>query len=527
MSIRLNPGQDGDLLATVETAGGEYQQIAIAYLASGIPVDVDTTNKLPVVMDLSTLATHALQTAANTKLDSIITDLALKATEVTVATLGTEATLATMLTESTFAAYAARFNQVLYDGTIPIDKQDYLQVALADSPGVDAFGRQRVSEVRALFTSTSIYDKDGAFDEQLGGGGTAAHNPNHSSVDMRTTNSGDSVVRQTIIHIPYQPGKSQQAMVTFADLSVVPDVVKRVGLFDTFNGIFLESNGTNVRAVIRTETSGSPVDIPVDQASFNIDRLDGSGPSGVLVNWSMIHLLVIDYQWLGVGRVRMGLSIGGAILYFHEFNHSNLQALVFMVTPHLPVRYEITQSGANPAGLDQLCSSVVSESNFEATGVPQAFVNPTPIGVTNGGWKPLLSIRPKLLFNSLTNRRTIIPNAFEALGTTTNDQLIIRIVLGGTLTAPTWAIDPGAWSAAEIDVGATANAGGIVLASGMAGDRVPISLVTDILRGVALGLDIAGTHPVAPFSNQVTLECRSTAGTASAVASCGWRQLGA
>ena len=45
---------------------------------------------------------------------------------------------------------------------------------------------------------------------------------------------------------------------------------------------------------------------------------------------------MIDYEWLGVGRIRFGLAIGAGIIYVHEINYANSQSGVYMSSPNLP-----------------------------------------------------------------------------------------------------------------------------------------------------------------------------------------------
>jgi hypothetical protein len=534
MGIRLNPGQDGELLASTEKAVvGHYQQIALAYLDSGTPIDVTPTNKLPVVMDLSTLATAALQGTSNTKLDSIITALALLATEATAQTLGTESTLATRLSESTGQQIRDELDLVhhdpgVYPTTIPETPNrpgNYIRIGYGDSPAMDAFGRLRASQPHTRFDSSQVYQKDRQFDEVLTAGGTSTFNPNRSAVQMATTAPGDAVSRQTYEYVPYEPGKSQLAFLTFVDYQSTADVTSRIGLFDANNGVFLQLDD-QVRFGKRTETSGSPVDTTVVQASWNLDPLDGTGPSGITLDRSKIQIAVFDFEWLGAGRIRAGFVIDGLIIYCHQFLHSNIDDKVWGLTGHLPVRFEITQSGATAGQLDHICSTVISEGG-SLVGEPRSYSEVTPLAVTNAQWFPLISLRPKLLYQTLQNRKSLIVNRISVVGTTTNDLIMVQLVWGCTLTAPTWAVNPGNDYAGEIDTAATASTGGIVVAAGQAGDRVAVDLsIEDILSKLKVALDTGGAHPTTPFTDILSLQVRSIPASANVVGSMDWVERG-
>lgn len=527
MGIRLNPGQDGELLASTEVAAGHFQHILAAYLDGSTPTIVDTSNKLPVDTGLSLAAL-----ATSAKQDTIITALASLATEATVATLGTESTLATRASESTLEALRALIDAVEHDGnSVPSsvnDRRRYFRVGISDSPVMDAFGRMRVSNPENKFDSSQVYEADPQFETVLTAGGLATHNPNRSAVQMTTTNSGDAVIRQSFEHISYEPGKSQLIFMTFVAYAHTTGCTKRIGAFDNNNGIFLESNGSEWRAVRRTEASGAPVDTAVAQASWNIDRMDGSGPSGVTIDVSKAQILVIDYEWLGVGRVRMGFVVDGLIHYFHEFLHANNLDQVWCLTGHLPVRYELTQSDVNPCQLDQICSTVLSEGGSPKIGRPRSYARSTALSaVDNTKWWPLISIRPKLTYNSLTNRLNALVQRISALGLTGNDQLIARLVWGCTLTGATFAVDPGTAYGCEVDIAATASTGGIQIAAFTAGAQVGDKL--DNLKDIIvpkIALNQAGGHPTSPYTDVYSLQVRCPNATADVVGSIDWLERG-
>lgn len=269
----------------------------------------------------------------------------------------------------------------------PFDLANPLGVTTGDSHAIDAFGRWRVSEPVTLFDSKNIFDDDGLaanvenqplfYDNQetSGGGTGTAYNANQSSQSLSVgdTTAGTRV-RQTRMRFNYQPGKSQLVLMTFNLDGTASGITKREGLFDENNGLFLEADGTTINFVRRTYASGSAVDNEVAQANWNIDTMDGVGgsgnPSGVNLDWTKTQILFIDFEWLGVGRVRMGFVIDGKIYYAHEFLNTNSLDVVYMTTPNLPLRSEISNDGTGAADtITQICSSVASEGGSQDLGV--------------------------------------------------------------------------------------------------------------------------------------------------------------
>jgi hypothetical protein len=83
---------------------------------------------------------------------------------------------------------------------------------------------------------------------------------------------------------PYQPGKSLLALMTFVMAPTQTNLRQRVGYFGANDGLYLEQNDTDVRFVLRKSTSGSVDDTEyVTQANWNVDKFDGTGPSGITI----------------------------------------------------------------------------------------------------------------------------------------------------------------------------------------------------------------------------------------------------
>ena len=269
------------------------------------------------------------------------------------------------------------------------------------STAYDAFGRLRVSNPLTIFDSKNIMSKNNLFDEDLTGSGTVSYTSNTSTVNLNvTTASGDKVIRQSKRVMSYQPGKSLLHLSTFVMATQEENLEQRVGMFDDNNGIFFEDTGTGYQIVRRTYATGSAVDDPIAQASWNGDKLDGTGPSGYTLDPTKASILFMDFEWLGMGSVRVGFVIDGKFITAHTFLNANSLTTVYMQTLNLPVRYEIETTGTitGAATLEQICSSVMSEGGYAPKAVEQMIGTASLGGVnltTAGTFYNLATIRIK------------------------------------------------------------------------------------------------------------------------------------
>jgi len=83
-------------------------------------------------------------------------------------------------------------------------------------------------------------------------------------------------------------------------------------------------------------------DFKIPQNQFNIDRLDGTGPSGYVIDLTKIQMWYVDYSWYGAGYVRWGVrAVSGDIIYAHKLQHNNVQYTSYMRSGNLPAHYEV------------------------------------------------------------------------------------------------------------------------------------------------------------------------------------------
>lgn len=271
----------------------------------------------------------------------------------------------------------------------------------ADTESFDAFGRFRVSQPQTLFDSKLLLDSaTWLWDEQQtsGSGTTSSYSRNRASVTMSVgAATAGTRVRQSKRRPDYQPGKSQLIYLTFVLGASATGITRRVGYFDSFNGIFLQQSGSTISFVIRTNTSGTPSDAnAVAQASWNVDKMDGTGPSGKTLDVTKSQIMYADFEWLGVGRVQVGFIIDGVYVLCHDFKNSNVTTGVYMSTPNLPLRYEISNSGAGgAASLECICGTVISEGGRSVLGYERS-VSRGAVAMTtsnNSNLYPVIALR--------------------------------------------------------------------------------------------------------------------------------------
>ena len=395
----------------------------------------------------------------------------------------------------------------------------------------DAFGKLRVTNPYTLLDIKFPSDSSGTSEylsnnmivcnSSTGAGSTGVYGS--SKCVMSATGAG-TYISQSRKYCTYQPGKS----LLFLGSGVIApsnitstDYTNRLGYFDDNNGLFFEYNNGAMKIVLRN-TGAADNSIP--QTSWNIDKLDGSGNSGITLDFAKSQLFVIDFEWLSVGRIRFGFYIYGKIFYCHQITNVNDLTAPYMISPNLPVRYEVQNNASSGSvSLTQICSSIISEGGYNPIGKPFSASNRiTGISVSSTE-TPLLAIRG---LSGTYNHQNIMPSNLNILSVSSKDTIFyLRLYLApNTPTVTTWnSVNDN--SVVQYAVGANITLGGtsIIVDSGYISNDTTITFqsLTDIFSNL-----IQITSNIANVSDVLVITAQKIGAgtTALAYASINWTE---
>jgi hypothetical protein len=156
--------------------------------------------------------------------------------------------------------------------------------------------------------------------------GTLAINANSNSVTGTNTRftqqirAGDKIVIRGMTHYVTQVASN-------TSMTVTPD----------YRGA---TNVSGVKASLVLETR-------IPQSQFNIDPIDGTGPSGYTFDASKMQMMGIQYTWYGAGFVDyMVRGADGNWVFAHRLKNNNVNTEAHMRSGNLPVRYSIDNDGS-------------------------------------------------------------------------------------------------------------------------------------------------------------------------------------
>lgn len=84
----------------------------------------------------------------------------------------------------------------------------------------------------------------------------------------------------------------------------------------------------------------------VPQKDWNLDKCDGTGKSGYIIDTTKMQMIGFQYTWYGAGFIDWMLrGPDGNYVFCHRLKNNNINTEAFMRTGNMPVRYEVENTG--------------------------------------------------------------------------------------------------------------------------------------------------------------------------------------
>ena len=203
---------------------------------------------------------------------------------------------------------------------------------------------------------------------------------------------------------------------------------------DTSMTISPAYRGATASYVIISKTQ----DFKIPQSQWNIDKCDGTGPSGYNIDLTKMQMFYIDYSWYGAGFIRWGFrGPDGNVIYCHKAPNNNVNTEAYMRSGNLPARYETeslppTTKITGSVGVSDTFVGIASTAGFPTSGTivirnanNYEYCNYTGIGST------AITGLTRARSGSTSLALTVASGANVATATTTNLQVGQRVISTG------------------------------------------------------------------------------------------------
>jgi hypothetical protein len=263
---------------------------------------------------------------------------------------------------------------------------------------LDASGKSKIS----VDKKTGIYlFSERAINKQMSttinGGAYITYNSGNCVLHTGTT-SGDYIDIMTDKFHPVSPDQSlyMEFVMQSGDWGKM-GLDRQAGFYYDLNGVFLEIRDLSMCLVTRSNATGSIVDTKICQPDFNIDTVDGNGPSRFILDFTKINKYWIDYS--PFNRVRFGtFDDTGNRLTIHIETLSNTTFGPRINASALPLRFEMKNIADTASASEMTIYHTIATLEGDDTQHINHLTTVSNITtVTSGAWMPIISGRPTAL----------------------------------------------------------------------------------------------------------------------------------
>jgi len=168
------------------------------------------------------------------------------------------------------------------------------------------------------------------------------------------------------------------------------------------------------------------------QEDFSIDKLDGTGYSGVTIDPSKLNVYQINFRWLGAGEIRYAIEnpYNGDMIFFHHEHYSNKNQLPHLDNPSMKIGYVAANLGGGVGVVTCRGASFLGaiEGIVERTRLPYSVTGTRNDSMnTPGSLYHLISLKNKVIYQGKINTRDLLPRRLTASVNTVGDPAVIYI----------------------------------------------------------------------------------------------------
>ncbi|WP_125154785.1 hypothetical protein [Clostridium rectalis] len=173
-------------------------------------------------------------------------------------------------------------------------------------------------------------------------GGTATQGDSMAILNTNTSNNGSSKIATRKV-LRYSPGLGALARFTAVFTAGALNSQQIIGLGDDTDGLYFGYNGTTF-SILRIQ-NGTLNWISKDD--WNVDKMDGSGPSQMTLDPTKGNVYSIQYQWLGFGVINFYITstLTGQPMLVHRIQYPNTATVPSVYNPSFPLTAKVLNSG--------------------------------------------------------------------------------------------------------------------------------------------------------------------------------------
>lgn len=176
--------------------------------------------------------------------------------------------------------------------------------------------------------------------------------------------------------------------------------------------------GTLTATSTQLQAGAAPTDVWTYQTDWNIDTMDGAGPSQLVLNPQKLNVYQISFRWLGAGEIRYAIenSETGDMMFFHHDHYSNRYTETHLHNPSVSVGYSVQSTNSATANISVSGASMMGaiEGILSPTQTPGSVSVSRNDSMGSGSVYHILSLHNRREFKGVPNQREVIIKSLSA-----------------------------------------------------------------------------------------------------------------
>lgn len=266
-----------------------------------------------------------------------------------------------------------------------------------------------------------------------GGTGNTTITLNGVSTNVAIASSDTTVVAKTIANASFTGWIAEQLDNTVSFLAT--SLGARPGTYSL--------SGTGTGTFTTSQAGLADVTNWTYQEDFNIDKLDGTGTSGITLDPTKLNIYQINFRWLGAGEIRYAIenSLNGDMIFFHHEHYSNRNTDVHINNPSFRIGYvaaNLTANTITDAHTYGASMMAAIEGQTKETAFPTGIISDVKTSLSSGTYHSVISLKNSTIYQNKVNMRLVLLKKMT-VSVTSNGPTRLYLVLKGTKsTGHTW-----------------------------------------------------------------------------------------
>lgn len=338
--------------------------------------------------------------------------------------------------------------------------------------------------------------------------GSSSMSQSNGMAVLSTSDTGD-VKLLSKIRAYAQPGQGISCIFTAVyDGAASSNTSQIAGVGNSSDGFFFEYSNSTFYILFRNNS----VDSLISQSSWNVDPMDGTGPSGVNLNFTNGNVFKIQYPWLGFGNVNFFIEspLTGEMVLVHQIQYANTAVVPLVSNLGLQLMAEVVSTNGS-AQLEVASMGMLVEGEVNSfLGIRN---NVSADNSVNATLTNILTIQNNTIFNSQLNQVMVLPDQVSLFNSSGGGgDAIFSLYLNPTVDGQSFS-EVGANSVVQYDTNGTNVTGGTLLGTFF------------LSSGSDITLNLCDCGIKLSPSDSLVIACAATSSTITVYASVSWIEL--